>query len=300
MTTFRPLLAASLASEADLGRLNFPMIASPKIDGIRIVCHPEYGPVTRSMKPLPNEHIRTVLSKPTFSGLDGEIVVGENHGPGVFERTTGAIRSSGGIPNFSYWVFDSINYPTAAYAERLDTVTERFTDPVFGPNARIIALEFCLVHNASDVLTYENDCVMKGYEGIMLRSPHAPYKFNRSTFREQTLIKVKRFKDDEAVIVGFEPLERNTNERRLNELGLSERSSHRSGRVQDNLLGTLRVTNPTFGEFGIGSGFDVGLRETIWRNQDRYLGKAITFKYQEVGTQDKPRFPIFLRFREHE
>jgi DNA ligase 1 len=298
LENFRPTLAASL-DDGDPSKLQFPMVASPKIDGIRVVCHPTFGPVTRSLKPVSNGYVRRRLSDPELQGLDGEITVGPNCGPNVFADTTGAIRASGGSPAFTYWVFDEIRYQEP-YQTRLTRMSSRLFDLLNSgevPNV-VQVLESETVYCMEDVEAYEEHCLKQGFEGIMLRSPLGKYKFGRSTFKEQILIKVKRFKDDEAIIVGFEALQRNQNEQVRNALGLAERSSHKEGRVTDNLLGTLKVTHPAFGEFGIGSGFDISLREQIWSNQDHYLGKQVTFKYQPIGTVDKPRFPIFMRFRE--
>ncbi|KKL60017.1 hypothetical protein LCGC14_2209470, partial [marine sediment metagenome] len=56
----RPMLAATVAYD-DLEKVEWPVLCSPKIDGIRCLIHPELGPVTRSFKPLPNEHVRERL-----------------------------------------------------------------------------------------------------------------------------------------------------------------------------------------------------------------------------------------------
>ena len=84
--------------------------------------------------------------------------------------------------------------------------------------------------------------------------------------------------------------------------GLAERSDHKAGKVQVETLGYLRCRDISggFGEFSIGSGYDANLRLEIWNNRDRYLGKIVTYKFQEIGSIDAPRFPIFLRFREEE
>jgi len=293
---FRPLLAASI-EDGDPSTLVFPMIGSPKIDGIRIFCHPELGPVTRSLKPVGNEYVRKFLSSPDYMGFDGEITVGPNCGPNVFANTTGAIRGSSGQPNFTYWVFDLLKYEIP-YQERWQHLAEAVGAPV--EEDRVCLLEYCILHNYEDLLVYEAQCLERGFEGIMVRNPMGRYKFGRSTFKEQILIKVKRFKDDEATIIGFAPLERNNNVQVRNLLGLAERSSHKAGRVADNLLGTLMVDHPSFGTFGIGSGFDVTTRQEIWEKRDAYLGRRVTFKYQPIGTVDKPRFPIFMRFRPDE
>jgi DNA ligase 1 len=296
MSQFRPTLAASVDDDSQLSKLSYPLIGSPKIDGIRVVCHPTYGPCTRSLKPLSNIHIRHRLIAPEYVGLDGEIVVGAYSGPNVFANTTGAVRSQSGKPDFTYWVFDYCN-SDKPYRQRLYDVIEAHDGE---DRDNVIALEHKYLSSPEGVLTYERECLARGFEGIMLRHPNSRYKHGRSTFKEQILLKVKRFKDDEATIIGFQPLERNNNPAERDALGLSKRTSHKAGRVEDSLLGNLIVSHPQFGEFGIGSGFDVTLRQEIWNKRDQYLGKQVTFKYQPIGTVDKPRFPIFLRFRPEE
>jgi len=141
-----------------------------------------------------------------------------------------------------------------------------------------------------------------GFEGVMLRHPGAQYKYGRSTLREQILLKLKRFTDAEAKIIGYEPLYSNQNPQTRNSQGLAERSDHKAGKIQVETLGNLLVRDHSgrFGEFAIGSGFDQALRDTIWSDREGFLGRTVTYKFQQVGVKDKPRFPIFLRFREAE
>lgn len=291
MSKFRPLLAATIESEDQLGLLQYPLIASPKIDGIRVLIHPEVGPCTRSMTKVANKYIYDTLNVRELQGFDGEIVVGENSGLGVFARTTGAVRSFDGAPDFTYWVFDNFSEPTKPYHIR-HTRTYEF------PHLRTKVLEHRRVTKPEDVLNYERECLERGFEGIMLRHPQGIYKFNRSTFSQQILLKLKRFEDGEARIVGFEELLRNQNEAQKNALGLTDRGSHKAGMVAAGTLGALKVWHPTFGDFSIGSGFDSALRLEIWQNQTAYNGKLVTFKYQKVGIQEKPRFPIFKGIRD--
>jgi hypothetical protein len=60
VTITRPMLSGT-ATDSDLDNLEWPMLCSPKIDGIRCIMHPHLGPVTRSFKLLPNNHIRDIL-----------------------------------------------------------------------------------------------------------------------------------------------------------------------------------------------------------------------------------------------
>lgn len=298
--TFRPLLSATLTNDT-IDKLRFPLIASPKVDGIRVVCHPNLGPVTRSLKPVRNTHIRTILSHRDFSGLDGEIVCGPITAPDVFQRTTNGVMTQDGTPSFQYLVFDDIMHPELRYETRLTNVLKRI-DNLSGvaraecPN--IWPLEYETVNDVEDLTLAETEHLKQGFEGIMLRDPVAPYKFGRSTLKEQVLVKLKRFKDAEATITGFEPLLSNQNPQTRDLLGLAQRSDHKAGKVEVQTLGKLVVVHDGgFGDFAIGSGFDQTLRQLIWDNQADYIGKQIKFKYQEIGIKDKPRFPIFLGFK---
>lgn len=300
---FRPLLAATIDNDAQLDALNYPMIASPKVDGIRIVCHPTLGPVTRSLKPVRNEHIRNKLCDSLMWGLDGEIVSGPIAATDVFNRTTTAVMTQSGTPKFTYWVFDTMSLDLG-YVERLNSIQMRVIEckQQLTQSVDIQELPYAWVNKPEGVLEAEIDWLAQGFEGVMLRHPLGPYKWGRSTLKEQTLLKLKRFTDAEAIIIGFEPLYSNQNPQTRNSQGLAERSDHKAGKVQVEVLGNLLVRSERegFDQFSIGSGFDQALRTEIWNNRNKYLGRTITFKYQKIGVVEKPRFPIFLRFRESE
>jgi DNA ligase-1 len=113
------------------------------------------------------------------------------------------------------------------------------------------------------------------------------------------MVKIKPFEDAEAVIIGFEEQYENTNEPIINELGLTERSSHADGKIGKDTLGSFVVLSQEFGEFRIGTGVGLGevLRKKIWTNKKEYVNKIIKFKYQKYGTKDRPRIPVFVGFR---
>lgn len=296
---FRPLLAATVDTDEQLEALNYPMWGSPKVDGIRVLIQGNIDPpraVTRSLKPVRNAFIQNYLGCSEFQGFDGEVCVGPITAPDVFNRTTSGVMSEGGSPDFTYWVFDCSS-SIGGFSQRFGYTALRvqgLNDP------RVKLLPHTKVRTPEEVLTLERAFLEQGFEGIMLRSPDGPYKHNRSTLREQTLLKLKRFEDNEAIITGFEELQRNTNLVTLDSLGLSERSEHKSGMRPANTLGALVVDGTPWGEFRVGSGFDEALRDKIWQNQAQYLGRRITYRYQKVGVVDKPRFPTFKGFRPQE
>lgn len=262
------------------------MIASPKLDGIRVLIDPVLGPITRKLKPVPNVPTHAYLSKPLFHYLDGEIMVGD-----TFSDVTSAIMSHDGRPDFTYHIFDSFEFPNLPYKERLASL--RSID------VRVKVLESIIVNSLEDVLEAETQYLLQGYEGLMLRKPSGRYKFNRSTLNEQILLKLKRFKDSDAEIIGFEELYKNNNKLEANNLGYAERSSSQDGLVPMNTLGSLVVQSEDFElTFKIGSGYDEATRQDIWNRRDKLLGKMVKVKYQDIGMKDRPRFPIFLGFRE--
>ena len=294
---FRPMLAAKFDEDSDLEKLEYPMYASPKVDGIRCVIHPMLGAVSRTLKPIPNQYVRNYLTQyggPNY--LDGELVVGDLTNPGAFNNTT-SIMARDGDPDFTYWVFDHFAYPDIPYEERIDKILgylKILQDP------RIKLLPFKVVLGPLDITDFEQQCLKAGFEGICLRSINGAYKFGRSTLKQQGLIKIKRFTDEECVVVGFEELLHNQNEKLEDAFGLAKRSSHQANKVGGGMLGKLVVHSRKWGEFRIGSGFDFSLRREIWENQKDYLGQEVTFKYQSHGSKDKPRCPIFMRFRPDE
>lgn len=291
--SFKPLLA----SEAeDLDKLRYPVYISPKLDGIRVVIR-DGIPMTRSLKPIRNRHITSLLNNPVFNFLDGEIIVGDPVAPDVFQKTQSGVMSFEGTPTFLLHCFDYTKYPEDNFILRLQAAESICKDhPDY-----LISVPHGLVENRDQLEKYENMLVQKGFEGAMLRDPAGHYKMGRSTFREGILLKLKRFLDDEAEIIGFEEMLSNQNELETNELGYAKRSSKKEGMVPMDTLGKLRVQSPKFpASFGVGSGFTSAMRKEIWDNKEKYLGKTITYKYQPVGIKELPRMPIFKGFREQE
>lgn len=284
----RPLLAASLG---DINSLTFPVLATPKIDGIRVL---KVGGkvVTRQFKPLPNNHIREMLEQYLPDNIDGEVVT-----PGSFNDIQSAVMSVHGTPDFTFYGFDyvktDLNRPYQIRIHDLDHTIFKLSAPF-----KVIALLPQILFTVNEVLWYEQKCVDEGFEGIMIRTPNGKYKCGRSTEKEQILLKLKRFLDAEAVVVGFEEKLQNTNDQDKNNFGLSKRSSKKGGLIPSNTLGCLLVQDVTTGvKFGIGSGFTDSLRDIIWKNREKYLGTTVTYKYQMVGVKNAPRFPVFLGFR---
>jgi len=106
-----------------------------------------------------------------------------------------------------------------------------------------------------------------GGEGLMLRQPHSAYEVGRSW----TLLKVKTFRDGEAVVVG-----------------------HQGGKGRHKgRLGALQVQLPDGTAFSVGTGLS-----DAQRADPPPIGSVVAFRYQELSDARVPRFPSFVGVRE--
>lgn len=287
----KPMLAVDASDE-----INFPVFASPKIDGIRCLIRNDIA-MSRSFKPIPNIHIQDRLGNSMLNGLDGELTVGLVNGKNVMQATTSGVMSTSGFPRFSFWIFDTWLYPEMPYKERLKLLHKIN----LGPFPEIMVLPQVVLNNSSELHSYEEKILEQGFEGVMLRKIDGPYKFGRSTLKEGYLLKVKRFKDSEAIIIGAEELFHNDNEEEKDELGYTKRSLKQSGMVPANTLGSLNVIDVKTGvEFNIGTGYNAQQRKTLWEEhlEGKLKGRIITYRYFDIGIKRAPRFPVFISFRE--
>lgn len=292
MEQFRPMLAATcLHPEA----LHYPVLATPKLDGIR--CLKKDGKaLTRSLKPIPNIYVRTWIEAEFPNGIDGELIL-----PGKkFTDVSSLVMSIKGTVGFSsilHWTFDYVgdNFKLVdrVYRNRMEDLRT-----LVSPRGMVKLLPVVL-HNYGELQEFECKCVEGGYEGICLRDPDSPYKFGRSTERQGWLLKIKRFEDSEAEIIGFEEKMHNSNVMFRGELGQAKRATTMEGMVPMDTLGALLVRDEKhYWTFSVGSGFDDKRRRIIWQDRKAYMGKMIKYKFQPYGVKNGPRSPIFLGFRD--
>lgn len=293
MAPKKPMLACDAPAD-----LQFPLIASPKLDGIRCTTWPEQ-PLTRSLKPIPNAFVRETMKAAWLPAVfDGELVVGPANHPDVYRATTSGIMSYEGQPDFSFWVFDYV--PLIAdlvpFEARIKRIQERLTSvQTFHPWFRLLPQVW--VQDAVHLAEYEAQMLAEGFEGLITRSPYAAYKHGRSTAREQGMLKVKRFTDTELEVVGCVELMHNQNEAKINALGHTERSSAKAGKVASGMLGALvcRWQDTTV---EVGTGFTQEQRLQLWHERDTLPGRLAKVKYFEQGMKDKPRHPVWLGWRD--
>ncbi|MFO0841102.1 MAG: DNA ligase [Gemmataceae bacterium] len=193
--------------------------------------------------------------------LDGELWIGRK----AFQRTVGIVRRHDRPKEWGEVRFVAFDAP--AHGGAFEVRLRYLDDLLRRAGARFVQ---GLEHKACrgiDHLRAELDRVEQlGGEGLMLRQPGSLYCAGRSA----TLLKVKRFLDAEAVVVGLEP----------------GKGKHKGK------MGALSVKLPDGTLFSLGTGFS-----DAERANPPGLGAVVTFRYQELSDGGVPRFPSFVRVR---
>lgn len=276
----KPMKAVAVT---DLSVVRYPVLVTPKIDGIRCILKDGVA-YSATMKRIPNQYIQDKLATiKTPYVLDGELTCGN------FQETSSAVMSDFKECDFTYHVFDVVNDLAAEWRR-----TE--LSCVFQNINVINFLTFWLgmeVQNEHDLIDWVNHYEERGFEGTMLRSPTALYKHGRSTLKEQALLKIKKFSDAEAVIVGIEEEFQNNNEQTTNELGLSTRSTAKANLVGKRTLGAFVCRTSEGIEFKIGSGFTAAQRKQFFTEE--LIGKLVKYKFFDYGIKEKPPTPCVFR-----
>jgi len=255
--------------------------------------------LSRSFKPIANNFVREEIEKNFPDGIDGELMLRDPDA--TFNDISSAFRKRDGEPDFMFNAFDLVGESlTEEFHVRSGNLHNYLSE---NPNNRIQMVIQNVIEDMEDLLEFEKDCLERGYEGVMVRDPKSPYKCGRSTVKEGYLLKIKRFVDDEAEVIGLVEKMHNNNEKETSEIGLSKRATKKENMVPVGSLGAFQVRDLKTGvefEIGTGLGLTLELRKEIWDNKDKYIGEIVKYKHQAQGQKDKPRFPVWLGFRAKE
>lgn len=235
-------------------------VVSEKYDGIRAVWDGK-NLISRSGKKF-NAPKFWLENFPNFK-IDGELWTALND----FENLSSIVKDK--IPdkewnNVKFMIFDVPDAKGDLFS-RLKVLKD-FLDK--NPNNFIKIIKQISINSNKDVKKYFNDVIKKGGEGVVVRDPKEPYVNKRSN----KILKLKQFHDDECEVIK-----------------INMGNGKYSGK-----MGSLSCKNLKDGAiFKIGSGFDDKLRENPPK-----IGDIITYKFQNLTKNGKPRFPVFLRIRD--
>jgi DNA ligase-1 len=300
MTTKPTKPMKAFSENPDIAKIRYPVLASAKMDGFRCYKPGDFA-LSCSNKPIRNDFTREWIEKHLPHGPDGELTVKG----GNFNSCQSAFTTKAGEPDFQYNLFDLCVDVGEQFQDRYEALVAYYAsharDPAFVSRVKVI--EHILIRSPEEFLRFFEKCLDDGFEGAMMRSLDGPYKCGRTTLREGWLFKYKDWVDTEGRILSLEEGTTNTNEATVNELGHSQRSSCKAGMVPSGTLGKFVVENLETGvvhKIGTGKDLDDVLRQEIWDNREKYVGRVITYKYQACGTLVRPRLPIWKGFRDEE
>lgn len=313
MSQFKPQLACDI----DFSKAKWPMIQMPKIDGVRGLNF--NGAFTgRSLKPFKNTFVTGRFSGEHFSGLDGELALGDFQSESLCRDTTGFVNRKTARPGkptegaLDWWLFDYFGsgYDLKPYEVRLMAVQ----DIVLALNLPYVkAVPFVLVYSEAEFRANDETYLACGFEGSIGRDPLEIVKPGRATVTKGNYLRLKQFIDFEVEIVGLIEAMENQNEAKINELGHTERSTHQENKVPKGVVGMYkgRVLADVIHEGKLIAAkdqvIDVGpgcmthdQRKAHWENPSLILGQIATVKVFPKGMKDKPRFPTIKNLRADE
>jgi DNA ligase-1 len=247
--------------------------ASEKLDGVRSVfSNGTFRSRNNNVFNAPKWFIDNISQNiPSGVILDGELFTKRGDFATVMSIVTKNVPIDSEWKQISFVVFD-IPSVKENFEERMKEL-KNVVNKIGSKNIKM--LKQIKIKDKNHLEQIQHTILSKGGEGVMLRQPGSFYEHKRSN----TLLKVKTFFDDEAVVVDHE-------------LG--------SGKYAD-VLGHLIVKwykgeNKGI-QFSIGSGLNDQQRKSYKRSFPK--GTIVKFKYFEVNPSGKPRFPTLLGVRHH-
>ena len=282
--------------------LKFPMYASPKLDGVRMVIN-HTGPLSRSFKVLPNRNLRLRFMEVMTYCLHKQVVFdGEIWAPGhEFAEISGSVRRiHDPLPDWiEYHVFDYMTRDHwekgtgPGFAERVSAARERIRR---FPGVRLIPQK--LVRSLSEARDQYELFLSQGHEGMMLKSPFCRYKHGRATVKEATFFKVKAWEEAIGRVIGFKR-RREMNEgflaqeRSIDEMGRTKRTHKQEHYQYTDEFGSVEIrvlTGPYRGrDVFVTFAANCWPQDCSWDQRHQFLQQVVTFEYLPVGSKNLPR-----------
>ena len=275
-----PMLAQNF--EKHKKKIVFPALTQPKLDGVRCIIQVKNGSVSllsRLGKPFSHmDQIRDAVlavKLPENIVLDGELFSDELH----FQTVVGLVKRKKikeedleNLRKIKFNVFDLINLNDLemTFSERwklLDKIVKKDQSKML----KIVPIY--PVENEEEISKLLTTFLENGDEGIMIRNKDSVYERKRSYH----LQKFKKFFDDEYEIVGAE-------------------QGH--GNAAGTVIWTCKTKEGrTFNVRPVGTREE---RKKMYTNRNKYFGKKLTVKFQELTPDKIPRFPVGLAIRDYE
>ena len=154
---FKPLKGERV-EDHHLDRLPYPMYASPKLDGIRVVIVDGVA-LSASLKPIPNLYVQQVVraNAAVLNGYDGELILGApNDRP--YKRTHSAVMRREGTPTFHIHIFDKWDEYESGTNDRFSKFSKELA-----ANPFVYIVPQYMVHSKDELLKLESHFLDHGF-----------------------------------------------------------------------------------------------------------------------------------------
>jgi ATP-dependent DNA ligase len=272
--TYFPMLAHEMSDKL----VKYPCYVQPKLDGIRCLIYIKDGNIQYQSRnhslfqPFPHlePDIHRIFARNPGINIPDLILDGELYSHDLtFQQITSIVRKKGhpDLPKIQYHFYD-IYVPNMSYKQRWMVIQHLTNFTPLSEKRTILKVETNIANNRDDIEQYHTQFVKLGYEGLMVRTPDGLYQEQK---RSNDLLKYKKFKDDEFKVVGVH-----------------------EGNGGIAIFDCITKEGRTFG---------VNMKCTKEEKQlyltefEKYNGKLLTVRYQELTDDGVPRFPVGIDFR---
>lgn len=278
---YQPMLAHKYDEHSD--KLPDKILVSAKMDGIRLIID-KNGVFSRTGKELPAlRYIRDELSL-LFRDMPNLILDSEAYShkfKNDFNKLVSLIKKTKDVSSehiqklinggVQAWIFDmpkgGMLLESDPFLDRYNELCNIFKDRGFR-HSRILRY---FETTKKDIEQSHEHYISESFEGLMARHPMGRYENKRS----YTLLKLKRFIDDEFEIVD-----------------IIEGSGNRSG-----MMGYVILKDKAGKIFKANSRGDEEFYRLLLMNKKKYIGKMATVRYQNLTPDEGvPRFGVIVDF----
>jgi len=245
-----------------------PMLANKWEDRQKYISEPFY------VQPK-IDGVRLLVSNKGGISRTGKIVPGTEHlGKGLKEGEY--LDGECYDPNKTFEEITSLfkTNPKALEFHVFDYFDTNQPDLTFDQRLERVTVETRWVKTKKDLPIVHKQYMDAGYEGTMIREPSSVYEIGK---RSNYLLKLKDFKTDEYKVIGM-----------------------RECTGKDVGTPTWVCLTENGQEFTVRPEGTQEKRREMFKNGDKYMGKMLTVKYQNLTDLGVPRFPVGIAFRDYE
>lgn len=290
----------SLACDADLTKIPYPVLGFPKIDGVRII-NLTGSATARSLLPHANVFTTQRFSAPIYRGIDGEGAMGEERSSSLCRDTTSALNTIKGEPDIIWHAFDFLREDVIGltYINRYKAL-QQYVSKYRPHGVRVIPSK--LIKNEAQLIAFYKKCLAEGYEGAVFRDPMGLHKDGRCTANEGAYLRMKPSSDKEAIVLSIVEAQKNNNEKKTNALGHSERSSHKENKSAKGMVGSLICRDVATESIITVMAGKMKHSERIhyFNHPEEIVNQYIKYRSTDTGVKDAPRFGRFICIRSKE